>query len=79
MQIGAKIKFIREEKGIKQIELAKLAGISNTFLSDIERGRTQPSIKTLTKITTALGIEWNIFLQSDYVRTEQKNVKTQTA
>lgn len=73
MGIGAKIKSLRKKKGLKQIELAKMAGISNTYLSDIEKGRTEPSIKTLTKIANALGVEidWNIFLKSNYVKTEQ--------
>lgn len=72
MKIGEKIKTIRLSKGIKQIELAKMAGISNTYLSDIEKGRTNPSIKTLAKIVHALGAEddWNIFLKENYVKYE---------
>lgn len=63
VKIGAIIKKMRLEKGIKQIELARMAGISNTYLSDIESGRTIPSLKTLTKIARALGMEndLNIF------------------
>ena len=54
MAIGKKIKALRLEKGLKQFELAKKAGISNTYLSDIEIGRTNPSLKTLEKIANAL-------------------------
>lgn len=74
--IGKKIKSMRLKKGIKQIELAKNAGISNTYLSDIENGRTIPSIKTLTKITKALGlnIDWNIFLNDNYVKIEHTSI-----
>lgn len=77
MKIGEKIKLLRLNKGIKQIELARIAGISNTYLSDIEKGRTNPSIKTLVKIAHALGVEddWNIFLKENYVKTEQNNPK----
>lgn len=52
-----KIKKKRLEKNIKQRELAKKAGMSNTFLSDIENGRLEPSIKTLGKIADALEID----------------------
>lgn len=78
MKIGEKIKTIRLSKGIKQIELAKMAGISNTYLSDIEKGRTNPSIKTLAKIVHALGAEddWNIFLKENYVKIEHKSQET---
>ena len=74
MKIGAIIKKMRLEKGIKQIELARMAGISNTYLSDIESGRTIPSIKTLTKIARALGMEndLNIFLSDNYVKIEHE-------
>ena len=60
--IGEKIKCERLKKSLKQYELAKKAGISNTFLSDIEVGRTSPSLKTLDKIAKALGVDIKIFL-----------------
>jgi len=56
--IGQKIKSERLKKSLKQIELAKRSGISNTYLSDIEVGRTTPSIKTLMKIAEVLGIDY---------------------
>lgn len=71
MGIGERIKTIRENKGLKQIELAEMAGISNSYLSDIEKGRTTPSIRTLTRLAEALGVEVGyIFLKSNYVITE---------
>lgn len=73
MNIGVKIRELRLKKDMKQIELAKKAGISNTYLSDIEGGRTMPSLKTLIKISEALQVSANIFLANNYVKTEQKN------
>jgi len=55
--IGEVIKSKRKALGISQKKLAELAGISNTYLSDIEVGRTDPSLKTMTKIAKALEIE----------------------
>lgn len=57
MKIGEKIKLSREKHKITQKELAKRAGISNTYLSDIERMRTNPSIKVLKQIADALDEE----------------------
>jgi len=71
LNIGAKIKELRLKKNMKQIELASKAGISNTYLSDIESGRTIPSLKVLIKIANALKVDINIFLTSNYVKTEQ--------
>ena len=59
--IGQKIKKKRIEKNLKQYELAKLAEMSNTFLSDIETGRSAPSIKTLEKIAKVLEIDMKEF------------------
>lgn len=55
--IGANIKQIRLIKKISQRKLAELAGISNTYLSDIEVGRTNPSLKTLLKLAAALELD----------------------
>ncbi|WP_326512193.1 helix-turn-helix transcriptional regulator [Clostridium intestinale] len=60
--IGQKIKCERLKKSLKQYELAKKAGISNTYLSDIEVGRTSISLKTLDKISKALEVDIKIFL-----------------
>lgn len=56
--IGQKIKSERLKRSLKQLDLAKKAGISNTYLSDIEVGRTTPSIKTLMKIAEVLEIDY---------------------
>lgn len=55
--IGEKIKCKRLKKSLKQYELAKKAGISNTYLSDIEVARTKPSLKVLEKIAKALEVD----------------------
>ena len=56
-EVGDKIKSERRKKSLKQKELAKLAGISNTYLCDIEKGRSNPSIETLKTIAIALQVE----------------------
>lgn len=65
MEIGRRIREERMRRNIKQFELAEQAGISNSFLSDIETGRTTPSIKTLKKLSKALGVNCTIFLGID--------------
>lgn len=57
MNIGKNIRNLRKSKGIKQKDIAKQAGISNSFLCDIEAGRNQPSISTLLRIADALEID----------------------
>ena len=50
------IKERREQLGISQKELAEKVGISQSFLWDIEQGRSKPSIDTALKIAEALNI-----------------------
>jgi transcriptional regulator with XRE-family HTH domain len=59
---GTKIKELRKQKGINQKNLAKMAEISNSYLSDIEVGRTNPSLKTLFKIAKVLEVDLNTFV-----------------
>ena len=50
------IKERREQLGISQKELAEKADISQSFLCDIEQGRSKPSIDTAVKLADALTI-----------------------
>jgi len=56
--IGDNIRMARKQKGITQKVLGEMIGVSNTYLSDIEIGRTNPSIKTLKKIASGLEISY---------------------
>ncbi|MEW6726775.1 transcriptional repressor LexA [Desulforudis sp. 1088] len=55
-QVGANIRQARERSGISQRRLAARTGLSPQFISDIERGRTPPSIKTLKLIAEVLNV-----------------------
>lgn len=56
--IGENIKRVRKEKKMTQKDLGEIIGISNTYLSDIEIGRTNPSIKTLKRIAKGLEVSY---------------------
>ena len=65
MNIGEKIKNLRKERKISQKRLAELSGISGSFLCDIEKGRTNPSIVTLQKIANNLNTEIKNFFERE--------------
>lgn len=46
----------RESLGLSQEELAQRAGLHRTYVSDIERGARNPSLKTLCRLAEGLGI-----------------------
>ena len=56
--IGDNIRKYRKKKNLTQKELGDIVRISNTYLSDMEIGRTNPSIKTLKRIAQGLEISY---------------------
>jgi len=52
------IRYLRQEKGINQRELAKHAGVSRQTISALENGRYNPSLLLAYKITKLLGCEY---------------------
>lgn len=65
MKIGQTIKKYRKQKGLTLKELSELTGISISFLSDIERGRRNPSIENAVIIAKALSFDASIILPND--------------
>lgn len=56
-EIGRKIKKIRKSQNMTQLDLAIKCNMEENALQRIEVGRTNPTIKTLLKVTRALEIE----------------------
>ncbi|MEL7124394.1 MAG: helix-turn-helix transcriptional regulator [Bacteroidota bacterium] len=56
MDIGSKIKGIREAKGLSQKQVITAIGMGAAQYSRIETGKTEPSLGSLEKIAQALGI-----------------------
>lgn len=61
MDIGSKIKELRIEKNLTQEELADRSELSKSFISQLERNLTSPSIATLIDILQCLGTTLNDF------------------
>ena len=55
-QLGMRIKYLRSLKKWSQEDLALEAGINKNYLSDLERGSRNPTVKVLDKIAKTLGI-----------------------
>src|SRR5690606_3195990 len=54
-EIGGNLRRLRSEQGLSLDKLAHLAGVSRAMLGQIELGQSTPTIKTLWKISRALG------------------------
>ncbi|MCL2352896.1 MAG: helix-turn-helix domain-containing protein [Firmicutes bacterium] len=57
MTVGKKIKDARKSQNISQADLASKAGLSRSYLGDVERDRYNPSVETLMRIAQGLNTE----------------------
>jgi len=65
MEIGAWVKMTRDKRGLSQQELAKLSGLSPSFISLIERGeRKEITYESVVKLTRALKCNMAEFYKS---------------
>ena len=67
--VGRKIKLLRTEKKLTLEQLAAMSSVSKSMLSQIERGRTNPTLAILWTLTKSLEIEI-----SDLLNTEQETI-----
>jgi transcriptional regulator with XRE-family HTH domain len=54
--IGKQIKHVRQRRSLTQYGLAERAGISRSYLADLERGKYNPTLGMLNSICGALHI-----------------------
>ena len=64
-KIGARLKQARLEKNLTQSQLAEAAGISVSFLSNLENGRQAMNIQTLTTLLDILNISADWLLNNE--------------
>lgn len=55
-KLGENLKKIRTKKNITQTELAKTLGVDKSFVSNIENGKTNPTLSTITNLAKALKV-----------------------
>lgn len=56
MSIGARIREMREQKGLSQGDIEKATGLLRCYTSRVENGHTVPSLETLERFASALGV-----------------------
>jgi transcriptional regulator with XRE-family HTH domain len=56
---------VRKERGFTLKDLERVSGFSATHISEIERGKTSPTIGALVRISHALGKDTSFFLEEE--------------
>jgi len=62
-KLGENLKKIRTNKNITQTVLAETLGVNKSFVSNIENGKTNPTLSTITNLAQALGVSTNELLK----------------
>lgn len=56
IKLGKNLKRIRTEKGISQGDIGRALNVGRSFITNIENGKTNPTLSTIAKIAKAIGV-----------------------
>ena len=66
-EVGERIRSLRQKREMTLQQLSEQAGVSVGMLSQMERGRSSPTIRTLQRVADALEVPLNWFFSSPEV------------
>jgi len=58
--LGAAIKHYRRGAGLTQAQLAELAGLNRTYLSNLEQGKETEQLRRLLRVLKQLGVRMTV-------------------
>jgi transcriptional regulator with XRE-family HTH domain len=70
IDVGCRLREVREREGLSQRALAKRSGISNATISLIESGKLNPSVGVLKRILDGIPMDLSAFFATDTGRSE---------
>ena len=73
VDVGERLRELRQERGMSMRALARASGLSANALSMIERGRTSPSVSTLYKLSEAMEIPITAFFRAPTQNSSTRN------
>lgn len=56
VKLGKNLKRIRTTKSISQGKIARILKVGRSFITNIENGKTNPTLDTIAKIAKAIGV-----------------------
>lgn len=57
IQLGMRIRYLRQQKKMSQLDLSVESDVNRNYISDLEKGRRNPTILVLNKIAIALNTD----------------------
>jgi transcriptional regulator with XRE-family HTH domain len=68
--VGARVRYLREVRRWTQERLAQEAGVSKSFISEVEHDRRNPSAEKLLEIASVLGASLDFIMKGEGVTEE---------
>ena len=65
LELGDKVKFLRNRRGLKQDDLAEVLELSRSQISNLESGRRNLSLKQLEKLCEYFQVDMSYFVMSE--------------
>lgn len=65
-KVGIRIRMLRKAIGLSQEELAERAGLDRTYMTSVENGKRNVSIRNIEKIISALGVSLEAFFSTEH-------------
>src|SRR5436305_37688 len=66
--MGVRLRRLREERGLKQVELAQALGISPSYLNQLEQNQRPLTVAILLKLNAVFGIDVQLFSEDEEAR-----------
>ena len=66
--MGVRLRRLREERSLKQVELAQALGISPSYLNQLEQNQRPLTVPILLKLNAAFGIDVQLFSEDEEAR-----------
>lgn len=64
--LGRNVREVRKRIGLSQEQLALEADMKRSYVSDMERGTRNPSVKAIERLAAALGVEpWTLLKDAE--------------
>lgn len=70
IKIGDRIRELRKDKGLSQEALANIAEVDRTYMTKVETGKRNVTVKILDKIIVALGTDFTTFFNNANFKNE---------
>lgn len=63
VNFGDSLRAIRRSKNLSQEELGQVTGLDRTYISGLERGKRNPTLKVIVHIAACLGTTASVLLE----------------